>query len=313
MLALAVEGAALAVPGVSKSGGRECIRFAAQSCACDECRVRSGPISAPSHRSACPPLPAKARAWSATMTIPPLPFHGFEDAETIGHRRAAGSPASQCPEDHFAVGHRHLRSAGCGKPCLGHLASASMVASIARGTSFLKSKLGQQIFAKGISVIDDPLRHADLLRGRSMGRAFVQRARAASSMAFSQAGYSIFTRHGSSDFRRPAMLRAASGPPGPSPSNLHLDAGQLSPEQMIGSLKSGLYITELIGNSVNIVTGDYGRGASGFWIENGELALSGQRDHHRWRFGDDLHDDLSQPMISSSNRRQMRRPAGWKD
>ena len=45
---------------------------------------------------------------------------------------------------------------------------------------------------------------------------------------------------------------------------------------MIGSLKQGLYITELIGNSVNLVTGDYSRGASGFWIENGRTGLSGQ-------------------------------------
>ena len=67
--------------------------------------------------------------------------------------------------------------------------------------------------------------------------------------------------------------RGLGGPPGPSTSNLHLEPGQLSPEQMIGSLKQGLYITELIGNSVNMVTGDYSRGASGFWIENGQLAF----------------------------------------
>src|SRR4029078_10265026 len=65
--------------------------------------------------------------------------------------------------------------------------------------------------------------------------------------------------------------RGLSSPPSPSTSNLHLEPGQLGPEQMIASIQKGLYITELIGNSVNMVTGDYSRGASGFWIENGQL------------------------------------------
>ena len=66
--------------------------------------------------------------------------------------------------------------------------------------------------------------------------------------------------------------RGVSGPPSPSTSNFYLEKGKLSVEELIGDIKSGLYITDMIGFGVNGVTGDYSRGASGFWIENGEIA-----------------------------------------
>ena len=66
--------------------------------------------------------------------------------------------------------------------------------------------------------------------------------------------------------------RSVGEPPGVSPANFYLAAGKDSPEQIIGSVKNGLYVTEMIGFGVNMVTGDYSRGAAGLWIENGELA-----------------------------------------
>src|SRR5690606_35311850 len=62
------------------------------------------------------------------------------------------------------------------------------------------------------------------------------------------------------------------GPPGPSVTNLYMEAGTVSPDDLIADIKSGLYVTELIGMGVNGVTGDYSRGASGFWIEDGKIA-----------------------------------------
>jgi len=67
-------------------------------------------------------------------------------------------------------------------------------------------------------------------------------------------------------------VRGTSGPPSPSSSNLYLEKGKLSVDELIADIKSGLFITDLIGFGVNGVTGDYSRGASGFWIENGKLA-----------------------------------------
>jgi PmbA protein len=65
--------------------------------------------------------------------------------------------------------------------------------------------------------------------------------------------------------------RGVSSSPSPGPYNLHLEAGELSPAELIADIKQGFYLTDLIGSGVNGVTGDYSRGASGFWIENGGI------------------------------------------
>ena len=66
--------------------------------------------------------------------------------------------------------------------------------------------------------------------------------------------------------------RGTSSPPSPSSSNLYLEPGEVNPQELIKDIKQGLYVNELIGFGVNGVTGDYSRGASGFWIENGEIS-----------------------------------------
>jgi len=67
--------------------------------------------------------------------------------------------------------------------------------------------------------------------------------------------------------------RGVTGNAGISHGNLYLEKGQVSPEELIRGVKNGLYVTELIGQGVNIVTGDYSRGAAGIWIKDGELAF----------------------------------------
>jgi PmbA protein len=66
--------------------------------------------------------------------------------------------------------------------------------------------------------------------------------------------------------------RSVGEPPGVSPANFYLAPGKDTPDDIIGSVKTGLYVTEMIGFGVNMVTGDYSRGAAGLWIENGEFA-----------------------------------------
>ncbi len=61
-------------------------------------------------------------------------------------------------------------------------------------------------------------------------------------------------------------------PPGPSPTNLYFEPGPVSQKELLAGITSGLYVTEFMGSAVSLVTGDYSRGAAGFWIENGELA-----------------------------------------
>ncbi len=156
---------------------------------------------------------------------------------------------------------------------LGHLSSAINGAAIARGTGFLKDRMNTQILSKGISIIDNPLRPRGLASRPFDGEGLPtgQREMIADGIL---TGWFLDLRSARQLGLTPTGngARGLGGPPGPSPSNLHMAPGHLSPEDMIGSLTKGLFITELIGNSVNMVTGDYSRGASGFWIENGQLA-----------------------------------------
>jgi PmbA protein len=154
---------------------------------------------------------------------------------------------------------------------VGHLASAVNGASIARKTSFLREKLGERIFAPNIDIIDDPLRP----RG--------QRSRPFDSDGVAQSVHKVVeggvlkTWFLDSATARELDLqttghaqRGVSSTPSPGPSNLHLSAGAKSPKELIAEIEDGFYVTGLIGMGVNLVTGDYSRGASGFWIENGE-------------------------------------------
>ena len=66
--------------------------------------------------------------------------------------------------------------------------------------------------------------------------------------------------------------RGTGGPPSPAPTNLYMAPGEASPKDLIGAISEGFYVTEMMGMGANIVTGDYSRGAAGFWIENGEIS-----------------------------------------
>jgi PmbA protein len=158
---------------------------------------------------------------------------------------------------------------------VGHLASAINGAAIARGTSFLKDKLGQKIFASGIDIIDDPLRK------RGLGsHPFDAEGVAGERLALVKDGVLTTWILDCASARELDLKttghaqRGVSSTPSPGASNLHLAPGSTAPEQMIKNIEDGFYITDLIGMGVNLVTGDYSRGASGFWIERGELTYA---------------------------------------
>ena len=157
---------------------------------------------------------------------------------------------------------------------IGHLANAVNGASIARKTSFLREKLGEQIFAPGIDIIDDPLRK----RGQR-SRPFDGEGVVTSVRKVIEGGV-LKTWFLDSATARELNLqttghahRGVSSPPSPGPSNLHLAAGAKSADALIAEIADGFFVTDLIGVGVNLVTGDYSRGASGFWIENGQLTF----------------------------------------
>ena len=155
---------------------------------------------------------------------------------------------------------------------LSHLASAINGASVARGTTFLKDRMEKAIMPASVTVVDDPLRRRGLRSRPFDGEGVAQHrfevvrggvlttwildSRSARQIGMQTTGHAA---------------RGTSSPPSPSTTNLYLEAGDASPAELMADIQAGLYVTEMIGFGVNTLTGDYSRGASGFWIENGTL------------------------------------------
>ncbi len=154
-----------------------------------------------------------------------------------------------------------------------YLASAANGQSVARKTSFLRDRLGQRIFRPGVSIVDDPHRRRGL-----RSRPFDGEGVATKPLVLVDDGVLTSWLLDSATAAELGLRttghasRGTGGPPSPGATNLHLAAGTVSPKEMIGAITSGLYVTDMIGSGVNMVTGDYSRGCSGYWIENGELA-----------------------------------------
>jgi PmbA protein len=158
---------------------------------------------------------------------------------------------------------------------VGHLVGAVNGASIARKTSFLKDRLGEQLFAKNIRIIDDPLRRRGL-----RSQSFDAEGVAVKKLAIVDEGVLTSWLLDCATARELGLVttghahRGVSSSPSPGPYNLHLEAGEVTPAELMSDVKQGFYVTDLIGSGVNGVTGDYSRGAAGFWIENGELTYA---------------------------------------
>jgi PmbA protein len=156
---------------------------------------------------------------------------------------------------------------------VGHLAGAVNGSGIARGTSFLKDQLGEAVFAKGISIVDDarlPRNHGSKpfdAEGLATGRleiiedgilkSWILDLHSARQLGLSSTGHAG---------------RGPSGPPSPGASNINLMAGEATPQELMADISQGFLVCEMIGMGVNGTTGDYSRGAAGYWIENGEIA-----------------------------------------
>lgn len=153
-----------------------------------------------------------------------------------------------------------------------HYAGGINGSAITRGTSFLKDSMGEKIFSDGINIIDDPHRPRGF-RSKPFDAEGLANKRSAIAdngvlttwvldlSAARQLGLES-TGHAS---------RGTSSPPSPSLTNLYMEAGNQTPAELMADIENGFYITELIGMGINMITGDYSRGATGFWIESGEI------------------------------------------
>lgn len=201
-------------------------------------------------------------------------LHGsdLESAESIGRRAAERTLRRLNPRKVETCKCPVVYDPRVANGIVRHLAGAINGGAISRGTSFLKSKMGAQIFPASITIVDDPLRRRGLSSKPVDGEGIAPQRRkiidngvlttwildlrSARQLGLKSTGHAS---------------RGTSSPPGPSSTNVWLEAGAVSPEALIRDIKAGLYVTELAGMGVNQVTGDYSRGATGLWIENGEL------------------------------------------
>lgn len=267
-LALTAEGAALAVPGVSKSGGggasasdRTIAVVISNGFAQGFRRTGTGvSVSAIAGEGT-----AMQRDYDYTSAVH---LADLRPAEEVG--REAGSRAVRRLNSRKvksqAVPVIYDRRVASG--LIGHLLSAINGASIARGTSFLKDDKGKQIFGPHITIVEDPF----IRRGHG-SRPFDGEGLACRKTDLIDKG--VLTNW-ILDLRSARQLgldpTGQGSRSGPTTSNVYLPASDVTPEDQMKDIAQGFYVTELMGSSVNMVTGDYSRGASGFWIENGELA-----------------------------------------
>lgn len=155
---------------------------------------------------------------------------------------------------------------------IGHLLGAVNGMAIARGASWLRDALGQQVLPKGLSVIEDP--HRPRIPGSRPfdGEGLPTQRRAIVDDGI-LTGWTLDLATG----RKLGMAstanasRGTSSPPSPSTSNIDLTEGTRSREDLIRDMGTGLLVTSMIGSTINPTTGDYSRGAAGFWVEGGEI------------------------------------------
>jgi PmbA protein len=160
-----------------------------------------------------------------------------------------------------------------GGSLVGALLGAMSGPSIARKTSFLLGRAGEALFGPGVNIVDDPHRPRGLrskpfdgegvatarhrLIDRGVLSGWLLNSASARQLGLETSGHAS---------------RGIGGPPGVGATNVHMEPGTASPAQLMADVRRGLYVTEMIGHGVNPVTGDYSRGASGFIIEDGEIA-----------------------------------------
>ncbi len=271
--ARSIEGAAMAVPGVSNSEGGGA-SFSRSRIALATSEGFFGRYAATGHSIGVAVLAGEGTAMERDYdSASARHASDLESPESVGRRAGERTVARLNSRTPKSQGVPVVYDPRVSSGLLGHFAGAISGAAIARGVSFLKDRMGTAVFAPAISIIDDPHRRRGL-RSRPFDAEGVKNKR----MALIENGVLQTWLLDCASGKQLGLAstghaaRGTGGPPSPSPSNLYMEAGALSPDALIADIAQGLYVTELMGMGVNGVTGDYSRGAAGFWIENGKRA-----------------------------------------
>ena len=268
--ARAAEGAALAVDGVTNSEGagagwgRSTVALATS----DGFR---GAYSSSRSSISCAAIAGTGADMQVDFdSMSKVYGSDLPDPEEIGRTAAERAIAALDPRKVSTQSVPILFDKRVSASLIGQFSSAISGTSIARGTSFLKERMGEQIFSGDINIVDDPLR----LRGLR-SHPFDGEGLAPSALKLIDGGRLTTWILDTATAKQLGLesnaraSRGTGGPPHPSVSNLYLEAGQATPEDLMSDIKSGLLITSMFGANVSVVTGDYSVGVSGRWIENG--------------------------------------------
>ncbi|HEX8622457.1 MAG TPA: metallopeptidase TldD-related protein, partial [Allosphingosinicella sp.] len=206
-------------------------------------------------------------AWHSTRHYTQL-----EDGSTIGRRAAERAVARLRPVKLASGTMPVLFDPRVGDSLIGHLLAAIGGPSITRRTSFLLDREGEAVFGPGVTLRDDPHRRRGLRSKPFDGEGLATRPSNIVE-AGRLTGWLLDSASARQLGRAPTghAVRGGSGGPGVGATNVHMEPGALTRGQLIGEVRRGVYVTQLIGQGVNPVTGDYSRGASGFVVEDGEL------------------------------------------
>ena len=270
-IALEAEAAALAVPGVANSGG--CGASAgASTMALATSGGFVGAYRSTGHNYSASVVAGEGSAmqrdheWSAARHAGDLDSPA-EIGRRAGERAVARMGAVKVEPGPIPV----LFEPRVAATLLGHFGAAIAGSAIARKSSFLQDRLGERVFGQGVDIIDDPLRPRGLRSRLFDGEGLPVRR-----MALVEDGVLKTWMAEVASARQLGIAptghaaRGVGGAPGAGPSNLYLEAGRRSVAGMIADNPRLLLVTELIGQGVNPVNGDYSRGAAGFLYENGE-------------------------------------------
>jgi len=265
------ESAGLAVPGITKSGGAGASAGIAGVVLVTSHGFQGATISS-RHGIVMTAIAGDGTGMERDYEFSSaLHAADLDSAETIGRRAGERAVKRLNPRKVATRRVPVVFDSRVSNSLVGHLASAVNGAAITRKTSFLRDKLGESIFAPRIDIIDDPLRPRGL-----RSRPFDAEGVAGSRRHLVEGGVLRTWLLDCATARELELettghaQRGVSATPSPGATNLHLAPGGKSPEQLIAEIEDGFYVTDMIGMGVNLVTGDYSRGASGFWIENGE-------------------------------------------
>lgn len=267
--ALALEEAALAVKGVTNSGGAAA-SYGIGALALATSGGFSGAYAASRFGRSVSSVAGEGAALERDYDYSAAPHYADMDAcAALGARAGAQ-----------AVARLHARQAETGRvdavfaprvarSLAGHLSAMVNGAAIARKTGLLREKMGKRIMRPGIEVTDNPLR----LRGAA-SRPFDAEGVEPRPLAVVEDGILREWLLSASVAKELGLETNGCGSRSgnritPSSSNFAIEAGDISAEAMISGLKTGFYVTELVGHGVDLTTGQYSRGASGFWVENG--------------------------------------------